>query len=33
MAPPIVTATLQAAVMNAASNIIAQAITAYRTEV
>jgi hypothetical protein len=33
MAPPIVTATLQAAVINAASNIVAQAITAYRSQV
>lgn len=33
MAPPVVTATLQAAVINAASNIVAQAITAYRSQV
>ncbi|KAH8695141.1 putative integral membrane protein, Mpv17/PMP22 family [Talaromyces proteolyticus] len=32
MPPPIVTATLQAAVINASSNIVAQAITAYRSE-
>ncbi|CRG86295.1 hypothetical protein PISL3812_03300 [Talaromyces islandicus] len=32
MAPPIVTATLQAAAINAASNIVAQAITAYRSQ-
>ncbi|KKA25415.1 hypothetical protein T310_0593 [Rasamsonia emersonii CBS 393.64] len=31
-APPIVKATLQAAVINASSNVMAQAITAYRTQ-